>query len=246
MVNHYVALFIFITYIRLHKMAVMKPHLTLILILFIISNSFSLTCDAQSVTDVDGNTYTTVKIGSQTWMGQNLNVSKFRNGDPIPEANSDKEWEQASINKKPAWCFYENITEYGTAYGKLYNWYAANDKRGLAPKGWHISSEAEWNTLAQTLGGAALAGKKLKEKGADHWKTPNKEATNESGFTATPSGLNYSFGSFVGFETKAYWWTSTEDGDDTAIVFSLSYDSNELFNLFLNKGVGLSVRCMKD
>ena len=223
----------------------MKPLLILILLVFSVSNGIISSCDAQSITDMDGNTYTTVKIGTQTWMGQNLNVSKFRNGDPIPEANTDEAWEKASMEKKPAWCYYENLTEYGTAYGKLYNWFAVNDKRGLAPKGWHISSEEEWNTLAQTLGGAALAGKKLKEKGADHWKTPNKDATNESGFTATPSGLNYSFGSFVSFETKAYWWTTTEDGDDTAIVFSLSHDSNELFNLFLNKGVGLSVRCVK-
>ena len=216
--------------------------------IFLISFTTSLPviCNSQSLTDIDGKTYTAVKIGDQVWMAKNLNVSQFRNGDPIPEANSDLEWEQASIDKKPAWCYYENLTEYGTAYGKLYNWFAVNDPRGLAPKGWHISSEKEWNTLAQSLGDAALAGKKLKEKGADHWKTPNKDATNESGFTAIPGGMNYSFGSFVSFETKAYWWTSTEDGDDTAIVFSLSHDSNELFNLFLNKGVGLYVRCLKD
>ena len=224
----------------------MNRNYTLFILLLSISFGLPYQSLAQSIKDVEGNTHTVIKIGEQTWMGQNLNVSQFSNGDLIPEANSDQEWEQASIDKKPAWCYYENLTEYGTAYGKLYNWFAVKDKRGLAPKGWHISSAEEWNTLAQTLGGAAMAGKKLKEKGADHWKTPNKEATNESGFTATPSGLNYSFGSFVSFETKAYWWTTTEDGDDTAIVFSLSHDSNELFNLFLNKGVGISVRCLKD
>ena len=224
----------------------MKLRMTMAIVQLCFTVVLPYMCCAQSMTDIDGKTYTTVKIGDQVWMAQNLNVSKFRNGDPIPEANSDQEWEQASIDKKPAWCYYEHLTEYGTAYGKLYNWYAVNDPRGLSPKGWHVSSEKDWNSLAQSLGGAELAGKKLKEKGTAHWKTPNKDATNESGFTAIPGGLNYSFGSFVSFETKAYWWTSTEDGDDTAIVFSLGYDSNELFNLFLNKGVGLSVRCVKD
>ena len=219
-----------------------------ILAIFLLSFSISLPviCSSQSVTDIDGKTYTSVKIGDKVWLVQNLNVSTFRNGDPIPEANSDEEWEQASIDKKPAWCYYDNLAENGTTNGKLYNWFAVNDPRGLAPKGWHVSSEKDWNSLAQSLGGAEMAGKKLKEKGADHWKMPNKDATNESGFTALPSGLNYSFGSFVSIGNKAYWWTSTEAGDDTAIVFSLSHDSNELFNLFLNKGVGLSVRCVKD
>jgi uncharacterized protein (TIGR02145 family) len=197
----------------------------------------------QSVKDIDGNTYPVLTIDKMKWMGENLRVTHYRNGDPILNEKDMKTWMDS---REGSWCVYKHDSTISSSHGKLYNWFAVNDPRGLAPKGWHVSSEKEWNSLAQSLGGAEMAGKKLKEKGADHWKTPNKEATNECGFTATPGGLNYSFGSFVSIGNKAYWWTSTEDGDDTAIVFSLSHDSNELFNLFLNKGVGLSVRCVKD
>ena len=121
-----------------------------------------------------------------------------------------------------------------------------NDSRGLAPQGWHIPSDKEWNTLSSAFGGDEKSGGKLKEKGTVHWKSPNNEATNESGFTALPGGLNYSYGTFVKKGTTGYWWTTVEDGDDTAILYSLNYEDGALFNLFLNKGVGISVRCMKD
>ena len=224
----------------------MKMHYTLILLLSSIASGFTPLCVAQSITDLDGHTYNVVKIGSQTWMGQNLNVSRFRNGDPILEAKTDEAWEKAGADKKPVWCFYEASTENGKIYGKLYNWFAVNDPRCLAPKGWHIPSDKEWNTLSTALGGHEKSGGKLKEKGTTHWKSPNNEATNESGFTALPGGINYSFGTFVKMGTTGYWWTTIEDGDDTAILYSLNYEDNALFNLFLNKGVGISVRCLKD
>ncbi len=224
----------------------MKPLHILIMLVFSVSNGIIPSCDAQSITDMDGNTYTTVKIGSQTWLGQNLNVSKFRNGDLITEAKTDEAWEKASMEKKPAWCYYEASAENGKIYGKLYNWFAVNDPRGLAPKGWHIPSDKEWNTLSTALGGDETSGGKLKEKGTTHWKSPNNDATNESGFTALPGGLNYSYGTFVKLGTTGYWWTTIEDGDDTAILNSLNYEDGTLFNLFLNKGVGISVRCVKD
>jgi uncharacterized protein (TIGR02145 family) len=201
---------------------------------------------AQSISYVDQITYETIKIGDQGWMGQNLNVIHFRNGDPIPEVNTDEAWDKASEEKKPAWCYYEFSADQGKVYGKLYNWYAVNDPRGLAPKGWHIPSEEEWNVLSGFLRGEEKAGGKLKEKGTTHWKTPNMGATNETGFAALPSGLIYSFGGSVKMGIEGYWWTSTANGEFTAIQYSLSYENGMLTNLFLNKGVGVAVRCIKD
>ena len=222
-----------------------SPKITLILLIAICSCA-SIILSAQSVTDIDGAVYQTIKIGNQTWMQQNLNVSQFRNGDPIPEVTTDTEWEKAGLEKKPAWCYYESNTDHGKIYGKLYNWYAIHDKRGLAPKGWHIPTNEEWKAIATFLGGPDLAGKKLKEKGTTHWKSPNKDATNDSGFTGLPGGLNYSFGSFVSMGNAGYWWTADEDGEETALLYSLSHENSTLLDLFLNKGVGISVRCIKD
>lgn len=224
----------------------MKPSCTSLILAICLSFGLLPTVVAQSLTDLDGNAYKTINIGVQTWMGQNLAVSQFRNGDPIPEVTTDEEWEKAGMEQKPAWCYYEGNTEYGKVYGKLYNWYAVNDSRGLAPKGWHVPGEQEWMTMSKSLGDDESAGKKLKEKGTTHWKSPNQAANNESGFTALPGGLNYSFGTFVDIGVTGYWWTSTANGDETAVLYSLSYKDSALTNLFLNKGVGISVRCVKD
>src|SRR5258705_4009172 len=105
------------------------------------------------VTDLNGKTYSTVKIGAQEWMAENLDVSKFRNGDPIPEAKTSHEWWQAGQNGKPAWCYYNNDPVMGRLYGKLYNWYAVNDPRGIPPAGWHVPGDPEWTRLTNYLGG---------------------------------------------------------------------------------------------
>jgi uncharacterized protein (TIGR02145 family) len=120
-----------------------------------------LNCVLYAQTSQTGTTKS-VKIGTQTWTTENLNVSTFRNGDPIMEAKTNEEWEQAGENKQPAWCYYENDPKNGAKYGKLYNWYAVNDSRGLAPAGWHVPSDAEWTTLSTFLGGESTAGKKMK------------------------------------------------------------------------------------
>src|SRR5258708_6469970 len=106
----------------------------------------------------------TITIGTQVWTATNLNVSTFRNGESIPEAETDKEWEKASKEQSPAWCNYERKTENGTLYGKLYNWYAVHDSRGLAPAGCHIPSDSEWTILVKFLGGDSLAGLKMRSK----------------------------------------------------------------------------------
>jgi uncharacterized protein (TIGR02145 family) len=238
--------FIDFIYLRIAKLTPMKPQKISAFLFITFCLGIPILLHGQSVTDFDGNTYPTVKIGTQTWMGQNLNVSRFRNGDPIMEAKSDETWEKASEEKKPAWCYYDFSADQGKVYGKLYNWYAVNDPRGLAPKGWHVPSEEEWNMLSGFLGGEEKAGGKLKENGITHWKTPNSGATNESGFAAMPSGLIYSFGGCVKMGIEGYWWTSKADGDETAILYSMSYQNATLTNLFLNKGVGIAVRCVKD
>jgi uncharacterized protein (TIGR02145 family) len=130
----------------------------------------------------------TVKIGNQEWMAENLNVSTFRKADPIPEVKSDEDWEIARDFGKPACCYYENDQANGAIYGRLYNWYAVADPRGLEPKGWHVASDTEWETLVEYLGGEEDAGWKIKEMGTAHWDSPNTAVTNESGFCALPGG----------------------------------------------------------
>ena len=110
-----------------------------------------------------------VKIGTQTWTSKNLDVSTFRNGEQIPEAKSKEEWSIASQNQTAAFCYYEFDSKNGKVYGKLYNWYAVNDSRGLAPKGYHVPSDAEWTILTEFLGGRDIAGKKMKSR--DEWKS---------------------------------------------------------------------------
>ena len=128
----------------------------------------------------DGQTYKTVKIGNQVWMAENLNVDKFRNGELIPEAKTNEEWRKAGENRQPAWCYYDNDPENGRYYGKLYNWYAVSDSRGLAPKGLHVPSEAEWLTLIDYLGGKRERDSLRKNSGS--WKegTPNQEQTSRT------------------------------------------------------------------
>jgi uncharacterized protein (TIGR02145 family) len=152
------------------------------------------------------------EIGNQIWMTENLNIDHFRNGDPIPEARTAEEWIKAGENNQPAWCYYENRTvqddpDNGTKYGKLYNWYAVNDRRGLAPKGWHIPTDDEWTILTNYLGGEDVAAKKLKSKTG--WKE-NGNGSNKSGFNGLPSGyrhptleMPYNLGQ------SGLWWTTS-------------------------------------
>jgi len=120
---------------------------------------FVILCNVQLVNAQDD-----VKIGTQVWTSKNLDVSTFRNGDPIPQAKNAEEWKKAGENRQPAWCYYNNNEQNGKVYGKLYNWHAVNDSRGLAPNGYHIPSDAEWTILTDKLGGEEIAGKKMKSK----------------------------------------------------------------------------------
>src|SRR4051812_26437633 len=153
------------------------------------------------------NKISSMKIGGQVWMTQNLDVSKFQNGDSIPEAKTDADWKKAARLKQPAWCYYNNDMSAEKNYGKLYNWYAVNDKRGLAPAGWHIPGEAEWAKLAISLGGETVAGETIKS----------------NGFGGFLSGFRDSDGSFHSDGLVGYWWGAAESSPTTASCYSITY-----------------------
>jgi uncharacterized protein (TIGR02145 family) len=196
--------------------------------------------------DQDGNKFKTVIIGTQTWTTKNLDVSTFRNGDPIPEAKTNEEWAKSGDEQKPAWCYYENDSTNGEKYSKLYNWYAVNDPKGLAPKGWHVPTDAEWTTITTYLGGEDVAGGKLKEIGTTHWLTPNTGATNETGFTALPGGYRNYSGSFYVIDNYGNWWSSTEYSTAFAYSRFMSFDSSGVYRSYSNEQNGFSVRCLRD
>jgi uncharacterized protein (TIGR02145 family) len=182
-----------------------------------------------------------VVIGTQTWTTKNLDVATFRNGDAIPQAKTDEEWGAASENKQPAWCYYENNTANGTKYGKLYNWYAVNDARGLAPAGYHIPTDEEWTVLSTFLGGEDVAGKKMKSTSG--WNNDGN-GTNSSGFSGLPGGFrHYGYFDNVGF--YGYWWSASES---VAYAWRRGLFPNYsfLYRDSSNKSNGLSVRCVRD
>jgi len=168
-------------------------------------------------------------------------VNTFRNGDPIPEAKSETEWEKAGREQQPAWCYYDNDAAKGKKYGRLYNWYAVNDPRGLAPEGWHIPSDGEWKTLTDSLG--PEAGRSMKSAGG--WKE-NGNGNNRCGFKALPGGYRYENGKFENLETKSYWWSSTDLLTYVAFLRSISFFTADVYRSFSTKRLGLSVRCIKD
>jgi uncharacterized protein (TIGR02145 family) len=197
---------------------------------------------ATPVTDIDGNVYQTVAIGNQVWTKANLNVSRYRNGDIIPEVTDAATWQTLTTG---AWCYYQNDTANGPEYGKLYNWYAVNDPRGLAPAGYHIPSDSEWTTLTNYLGGIPVAGGALKESGTTHWNSPNIGATNSSNFTALPGGRREN-GSFDTIGNYGFWWSSTDAGGITAYEFNLYYYLGSTNRNNFDKHNGFSVRCVRN
>lgn len=192
----------------------------------------------------DNKKYKTVVIGDQTWMAENLNASTFRNGDKIPMAKNEEDWWKASEEGKPIWSYYQFDSKNGNQYGKIYNWYAVNDPRGLSQEGWHIPSDQEWTIMENYLGGNENAGKKLKS--TENWNSDGN-GTNESGFSAIPvTGFNLDGGFYFEHGSEGNWWTSTESNSDLAFLRSLSNENDQLFSNELYKSSGFSVRCVKD
>jgi uncharacterized protein (TIGR02145 family) len=162
-----------------------------------------------NVTNVlNNNVSNSIQIGTQLWTTKNLNVSKYRNGHEIPQVQDAAEWAALQTG---AWCYYENLDENGTSYGKLYNWYAVNDPRGLAPEGFLIPSDEDWITLINYLGGESVAGGKMKENGTAHWKEPNQMATNSSGFKGLPGGFRCNNGNFFCIGVGGLWWSTSDE-----------------------------------
>lgn len=190
--------------------------------------------------------FNTVQIGTQIWMAENLSVDSFSTGGIIIHALSQEDWIKANTNHKPAWCYYDNETTNGNKFGRLYNWYAVNDNRGLCPFGWHIPSSSEWNTLIDYLGGTEVSGGGLKSNSS--WLSPNTGANNNSGFSAMPAGLRLPTGDFGNIGRIGHFWTSTADTSsiNTALSQYLHHANSVIREANSNYWNGLSVRCLKD
>lgn len=235
-------------------------HRTIFSALFILTLSLLMTnCSDNPVSSPDNNASSeggTLSApqppASQVWMVTNLDVTTYRNGDPIPQVTDPTQWANLTTG---AWCYPNNDPAMGAIYGKLYNWYAVNDPRGLAPAGWHVPTDKEWKTYEMSLGMTKSQadatgwrgtdeGGKLKETGTTHWITPNTGATNSSGFTGLPSGFrNTTFNKF-GFQGS--WWTSTQSSGTSAWSRSLYYVNAWVARGGFSKGSGLSVRCVQN
>lgn len=206
---------------------------------------FNETLTYGSVADIDGNAYKTITIGEQTWMAQNLRTTKYRNGEDITNVASNSTWVALQTE---AYSGYNNTTDLDelATHGLLYNWHAVSDSRNIAPEGWHVATQSDWDKLVTTVGGVAIAGAKLKEAGTLHWNS-GSGVSNSSGFTALPSGRRqYTDGTFINSGFNGFWWSSTANGPDFAFYYQLNYDSNPIVAANFLKSAGYAVRCVKD
>ncbi len=207
---------------------------------------------AQTVTDIDGNVYNTVTIGTQTWMKENLKVKHYRDSSAIPNITDVTTWSNLITG---AYCDYNNMPSYSTTYGKLYNWYAATDIHNICPKGWHVPSDGEWNIMEKYLDSSVDTtaigwvgtniGNQLKESGTSHWASGNN-GTNSSNFTALPGGFRYSDGSFFDINGSGYWWTTTASAASNAWFRVLDCSNAAVYSTNNGKVGGFSVRCACD
>lgn len=205
-------------------------------------NSKTIVFDFMACTDIDGNNYPIVQIGTQVWMAENLKVTRYEDGNDIPYVTENAAWDALS---SAGFCWYDNQVDNKEIYGGIYNWYAVATNK-ICPSGWHEPSDDEWIVLVNYLGGESIAGGKLKETGTSHWKSPNSSALNTSGFSALPGGLRSPYGIFNFINSSGFWWTETE----TFTTGSYNREISYLTDLILKKGNakenGFSVRCIKD
>lgn len=201
------------------------------------------TWNDEMVFDIDGNPYHTVTIGNQVWLVENLKVTHYRNGEPVELVTDNDAWGNLTSG---AYCNYEHSSAHADVYGRLYNWFAVNDNRNLAPEGWHVASDEEWSTLSATVGGDAIAGGKLKEAGITHWHEPNADATNESGFSALPGGHRDYAGIYTYINYGGGWWCSTGENYNDAWIRYMDYGAFDTWRYLEDKRYGRSVRCVKD
>ena len=206
------------------------------------------------LSDIDGNTYEIVKIGDQWWMAENLKVTRYRNGETIPNITSDTAWSNLNTG---AMCSLYNLEINVATFGRLYNWYAIVDSQNIAPEGWHIPTDEEWKELEMHLGMSqdeadrelyrgTDEGGLMKATGTELWDSPNAGATNESGFSALPSGYRHPNGIFYDKYRITGFWSSSETSNNYAYYRTLKYNSSIIFRENYYKKYGFSIRCVKD
>lgn len=213
-------------------MNILKP---LISNLLLSSFLFLISCSG-GYKDQEGKSFNTVKIGDQLWMAENLNVTHFSNGEEMPTGKSSSDWQRMGEEGKPMWCNQGNDAELSKKYGRLYNWYAVNDPRGLAPEGWHVATDEEWKVLISYYGGEVAAALKMRTTGSP----------GEQGFAGLPGGGCKDNGTFYGLGSTGLWWTSGEVNSQYAWMRLLNYIYCNIYSLDENKNYGFSVRCIKD
>ena len=203
---------------------------------------------ADCIKDIDGNTYKTVTIGTQTWMAENMRTSRFNDGSVIYQIKNEEDWDPIWNTDTAAWVYYNHNETYNMKYGKLYNWYSinplTNDNKNICPSGWHVPSDSEWNILIEKLGGISIAGGKMKELGIESWNSIDEETTNTSLFTGLAGGA--AEGDMSDFGYSGYWWSSTEDDESGGWSRELNYNKNDIKRRSIEKRACLSIRCVKD
>jgi uncharacterized protein (TIGR02145 family) len=203
------------------------------------------------VTDIDGNKYKTIQVGTQTWMAENLKTTRLNEGTPIRLIGAGADWMMPN-SQTAAYCWLmDNVAKFKDIYGALYNWHAVGSMK-LCPAGWHVPADDEWKTLTNFLGGVLNIGEKIKETGGNHWPNQGPGTTNSTGFTALPAGYRNFQGTFMNYNSygvlqvsEAYWWTSTSAGS-TARYEVIYNNSNDLLAGSWIPEQGLAVRCLKD
>jgi uncharacterized protein (TIGR02145 family) len=211
----------------------------------------TISADESKTTDIDGNIYKTVNIGTQTWIAENLKTTKFNDGSVILLVTESFKWAALMTLKTPGYCWYNYDADmYNSPYGALYNYFAldvaTNGGKNVCPTGWHVPTDTQWTILTTYLGGESVAGSKLKETGTTHWQNQNTDATNETGFTALPGGNCGYDGTFWAFGVYGEWWSSTEAGVNGAWYRRMDYSDRGVFRDYYYKHFGFSVRCIKD
>ena len=196
------------------------------------------------IMDVDGNLYTEVKIGDQIWMVENLKTTKYRDSSWITLVEDNSTWEGLT---SPGYCWYDNDSGSNfNDYGTIYNWYVVNpnNEKKVAPSGWHIPTDTEWDVLINHIGGSGIAGGELKETGTEHWKSPNESSTNRYGFSARAGGIRS--GSFYEKREYAYWWTATEYDSSCSWMRNIGFGGAGVGHNFISKSTGIYIRCIRD
>ena len=200
-----------------------------------------------TITDVDGNVYTSVTMGTQEWMTENLKTSKYSDGTAIPNVTG-QEWDDLETG---AWCHYDNdSSQYESTYGKLYNWYAVETGE-LCPTGWHVPTPAEWTVLSDYLAANGHSGTEATALKAtsgwdDSWDGTNRNGTDDYGWLGLPGGHRYYYGDFSSIGSRGYWWSSSQVNNYSAWYRILSSSNDYVSSYNNSKGNGFSVRCLRD